>query len=373
MLQYPARLEAPRSDRGRAAGWLLAAACAVPSTPGAAPAADDGPAAVERRVAGEDRNPFEDVMGAVQFAVPAGPGPVPRPAIQVNMAGFARVYSPVPIDAAEADVAIRAALGRRIEAAWDFQEASVREVAGRLREALGVTVVLDDRALEDAGIDQDSFTVTARLSGMTARAALRVLLAPLGLASVTTDETITITTADQARTRLTQVAYPLPRWAGFGDEAGVQSVVDLIQSTVAADTWDIVGGVGCIRVVEAAGEPLLVISQTGDVHDAVERLLRAIHGRTLAEFEAGTPVLKVHPVADAVARADLVERLKDLCNATLGADAEPDAEVTAVAATIVVRSTSPRFHALAAQVIAAVGGHARRGAPPGEAEDPFAE
>ncbi|MFM7107387.1 MAG: hypothetical protein ACKOZU_02095 [Planctomycetaceae bacterium] len=43
--------------------------------------------------------------------------------------------------------------------------------------------------------------------------------------------------------------------------------------------------------------------------------------------------------------------------------ADPAAEITAVAATLAVRSSSARFHALAAQVIAAVAGTQRRPQP----------
>ena len=314
----------------------------------AAPAPESAPEPADEPA----ENPFAEAPAVVPD--PAAWSGLAHP--QVNMAGFTREYRAVPIDVSEADIAIRAVLDRRIDGAWELQDASLRDVVRRLRESLGVAVVLDETALEDSGIDPDEGRVTVRLSGLTGRAALRLLLTPFGLTSIAADEAITVTTLDEASQRLTQVAYPLPRWAGVNREAGNEPYFDLIQSTVAAETWDVVGGPGCIRLVEAAGEPLLVISQTGAVHDAVERLLRAIHDRALAEFAGGQPVLKVHRVADDRARADLEKRLKDLCNATLGDEADPAADVTAVAATLAVRSSSPRFHALAAQVIAAVAG-----------------
>jgi len=323
-----------------------------------------------KRPAAAAADPFGDVVAeavppqaAVPLAQPAAPPPVvpadaPAEVIhpQVNMAGFTREYRAVPLDNAPADIAIRAALGRPLAGGWEFRETPLRDLVAHARTSLGVNVVLDERALEDAGIDPADIQVTARLSGMSVRAALRILLTPFDLACVAADEKLTVTTIEAAQERLVNVAYPLPRWAGFAGQADAQAAVDLIQSTVAADTWDVVGGMGSIRVVDAAGEPLLVVSQTGDVHDAVERMLAAIHGRSLAEFEAERPVLKVHRVADAASREDLTKKLKEICNATLGAEADPDAEVTALAASLTVRSKSPVFHALAAQVIAAVAG-----------------
>lgn len=347
-------------------GWsvrrVVAAVGMMLSAAGVASAADDVPALPGQPAAVEEPPPAGErnqVNAFVPMGVPIFDRPAAPVGVQVNMSGFTREYRPVPIDATEADIAIRAALDGRIEDAWDFREASLREVVGRLSEALRVAVLLDERALDDAGIDTDAPVVTARFTGMTARAALRVLLTPLDLTFVVADETLAVTTREQAQQRLTPVAYPLPRWAGAEGDPAAEQVIDVIQSTVAIETWDTIGGPGSIRVIEAAGEPLLVVNQTADVHDALERLLRAIHGRALAEFEGGARVLKVHRVDDARAREDLAQRLKDLCNETLGVDADQAAEITAVAATLAVRSKSPRFHAMAAQVIAAVAGPRR--------------
>jgi hypothetical protein len=133
-------------------------------------------------------------------------------------------------------------------------------------------------------------------------------------------------------------------------------MIDLIQSTVAPDTWDGVGGPGAIRPLVSAGDPLLVVSQTSEIHDEVENLLRRIHGRLLAEFAGERPVLRVHHVADARARESLQEVLVDLCNTSLGDLGDRAAAVTIVGDSVSVTSTSPEFHALAAQTIAAVAG-----------------
>lgn len=278
---------------------------------------------------------------------------------QVNMAGFGREYRAIPIDATAADAAIRAALRAPMRRLNDFVETPLRVVIDQFGETPGLPVVCDMQALSDAGIDLDATTVTralTRMPGVSLAAALRVVLSDVGLTWIVRDEVLTVTTREKAMENLVVVAYPLPR--GFGDSrpADFQSMIDLIQSTVAVATWDVVGGSGAIRPLEGAGEPLLVVSQTSETHDEVENLLRRVHERLLAEFTTGRPVLRVHRVADRDARVGLADSLKKLCNAALGDLGDGAAEVAVVGDSVSVLSKSPEFHALAAQTIAAVAG-----------------
>jgi general secretion pathway protein D len=59
-----------------------------------------------------------------------------------------------------------------------------------------------------------------------------------------------------------------------GGQANFQPLIDLIQSTVAADTWDAVGGQGAIRPFET--NLSLVVSQTQEVHDQIADLLEQL-------------------------------------------------------------------------------------------------
>lgn len=53
-----------------------------------------------------------------------------------------------------------------------------------------------------------------------------------------------------------------------------QPLKDVIQSTIAPNTWDDVGGEGSISIVDTWG--VAVVSQTQDVHDQIEALLATI-------------------------------------------------------------------------------------------------
>lgn len=276
---------------------------------------------------------------------------------QVNVAGLGRDYRPIRNHATETDEKIRAALAAPCE--WQFKvvETSLRELITRIQAESGLPIVIDVGALNDAGIDLDAVTVTQQVPrSMSIRGALRLLLHDVGLTFIAAHEVLTVTTRDEAHGHPVIVTYPLPR--GFGDSRlpDFESTINLIHSTVAADTWDCVGGTGTIQPLEAAECPLLVVSQTCDVHEEIESLLRGIHERLLAEFSNGKPVVRVHHVASRDARDSLAESLKEVCNDSLGDAGDPDAAVTVVADSVVILSKSPEFQATAGQVIAAVGG-----------------
>lgn len=315
-------------------------------------------------------HPAETAMPALDAV--AAPATEPRAAAapehpQVNMAAFTRAYRPLRVlDAAgktdEAATAIERKLDQVIAEPWDFGECPLQDVVEHLRGALGVPVVLDVKACEAGNVHVDT-PVTFQAQDTTTRFALRGLLDSVDMTWTIMDGVISVTTADQAASSLVIRVYPLP-W-GFAERRPVdaQPLLEAIQTTVAPESWDIVGGPAAIRTVESEGESLLVVRQTCAAHDAIFALLRTLHARGCAEFgdpadpwAKRRPVIRVHRCAEESARADAVLKLKDLCNASLGDAADPAATITVIGASIAVQSRSPEFQALAGQVIAAVGG-----------------
>jgi len=275
----------------------------------------------------------------------------------VSMAGFSREYRPLPLEASENERKILAGLEKPVGRTFDFQGTPLRAVLDQLQKEFHFPIVPDRRALEDAGVGLDVTLMTAKIGGVSLRSALNHILREFGLTWIIADETLTVTTKEKAYERPMVVAYPLPR--AFGDSRAVdfQTVIDLIHSTVAPDAWDTVGGPGAIRPMEQGGDALLVVSQTSDVHGYVEKLLRVMHERNLAEFAAGKPVVRVHHLVSGRGVAtDLSRDLVTVCNGALGDAGDPDATLTVMGDSVAVLSKSPEFHALAAQVVAAVGG-----------------
>lgn len=284
---------------------------------------------------------------------------------QVSRLPLARDYRSVSVgDAAtvEAHEKIDAALARVADAdSMNFTETPLRDVVCQFRECVDVPVVLDQKALEDAGIDLET-PVTFTSQGTTARAALRRILGDLDLTWVVRDESLVITTREQEN--LENRLYPLP-WA-YSTQGAVdfESLIGLIQNTVGGPgAWQEGGGNGAIRPLGEGAAAVLVVSQTGDVHDEIEGLLRGLHERALAEFggphdlpAAKTPTVGVHHVADEAVRGDLARKLVELCNASLPHGADAQAKVTVVGECLAVQSLTPEFHALAGQLIRSVAG-----------------
>lgn len=289
----------------------------------------------------------------------------------VSMAGFSRRYRAIPLQRTDADEAIHAVLTKPIDPSLKLRGTSLRAALSLIQDVHCVAVVIDTQSLADAGIDLEGSTLEQEAAGASLGAALRLVLRPIGLTWLVRDGVLMVTTTDKAQEQLSVVAYPVPRAVGTHRPPDLQDVIDLVQSTVAAPTWDTVGGQGAIRPILRDGVALLIVSQTSEVHEEIENLLRVIHERMLAEFATGQPVLRVHHVADAAARASLADSLTRVCNAALAEAGDAQASVTTIGDAVAVLSKSAEFHVLAAQVIAAVAGLDAERHGPGGPGKPF--
>jgi hypothetical protein len=286
---------------------------------------------------------------------------------QVSRLPLTRDYRSVPVgDAATvaAHARIDAALAKVADAdSTNFIETPLRDVVAQFRGWLQVPVVLDHKGLEDAGLDLDT-PVTFTGQGTTARAALRQLLADLDLTWMVQGESLVVTTKEKAAEHLPIRLYPLPWSYSTQGAIDFQSLIDVIQNTVGGPgAWADGGGNGAIRPLGEGGDAVLVVSQTAEVHDEIEVLLRGLHERALGEFggphdlpAAKTPTVRVHHVADEAVREDLAAKLAELCNAALPHGTDAQAKVTVVGECLAVQSLTPEFHALAGQLIRSVAG-----------------
>ncbi|MFM7290544.1 MAG: hypothetical protein ACKO6B_04845 [Planctomycetia bacterium] len=313
--------------------------------------------------------PVEAAQAAAEEAAPppAEEQPLPLRTIhrQVSRLPFNREFRVVPVgDAAtvEAYEKIGEALQRPLEAQMTFAETPLRDVVETFRETLGVPVLVDRRAFEDAGIDLD-LLITFKSHGTTARAALRHILGALDLGWIIRDESLVITTKDAAAQVADVRLYPLPLSSCTQPVADLRSLVELVQNAVAPQTWNTVGGEGSIQPCGDGAATGLLVRQTMEAHAEVEGLLRGLHERELAEFDAagdgsgaGAPTVRVYQVADEATRDDLARKLVELCNDALPQGRDPRARVTVVGGSLAVHAATPEFHALAGQLIRAVAG-----------------
>lgn len=165
----------------------------------------------------------------------------------------------------------------------------ITQIIEDLREQTATNILIDENSLRDIGLDT-SIETHIVCEKITMRSALRHLLRPHGLIFVLQDEVILITTPDKASEYIITRVYKLEDiLIKCVDENGVpcysqadnKPIIDLITNTVDPKSWQVVGGVGTCEIFMTPRGPLLVVSQSPDVHEKVLHLLAilATHGR----------------------------------------------------------------------------------------------
>lgn len=166
----------------------------------------------------------------------------------------------------------------------EFSGAPLNEVVNFVRDEYNIEVQLDLPALDDLGISSEEH-IDVNLRNISLGAALRILLRQLDLTYVIDNEVLLITSEEEALTRLQVAVYPVgdilaAKEADIGGEAAnhqperMELLIDVIISTVAADTWVDNGGPDAEICPLQPG--LLVVSQTQDVHRQIAYLLNAL-------------------------------------------------------------------------------------------------
>jgi len=176
---------------------------------------------------------------------------------------------------------------------WEFIEQPLAEVAAVVSDTAGIDVVLDRPALDDHGIPGD-VPVTASTQGIRLRSFLNLTLRDLGLTWELRDNAMWITTPEATEERLSVRTYPVTDLVRVCPAPGewaydYNSVIDAITSTIAPESWDHVGGPGAIEGIYGA----LVVSQTRDVQDRIERLLAGLR-KAVEQFKR--PGESTHPI-----------------------------------------------------------------------------
>ncbi len=156
----------------------------------------------------------------------------------------------------------------------DFTESSLRELVEWLRDRNGLSVLVHERALNDAGV-----SLAEPLSDRIDNQPLYLLLNRLQQIEVAwymEKGMLHLTSEEEVLTRIVTQAYNVSDLIDSGID--VDSLIDTIVSTIAADTWaENGGGEGEIRAI---GD-VLFVSQNDRVLSQVAALLEALrsHGR----------------------------------------------------------------------------------------------
>lgn len=155
-------------------------------------------------------------------------------------------------------------------------DVTLSQLAATLEQEYGVPVLLDSMALDGAGVAAET-KCGVECKNISLRSAIRLLLRSLELTFFVRDGVLVFTTTDEVSNELYTRVYNVadlvvstPKYPDF-DEL-IESITSAIQPT----SWTDVGGTGQIQEYESPFAKALVISQTADAFEEIDRHLAAL-------------------------------------------------------------------------------------------------
>jgi hypothetical protein len=168
---------------------------------------------------------------------------------------------------------VQKALGKPVD--LKLMDASLEAVVKELGKQVSLTIHIDDRALEEVGMDASDLKISKALNGLSLRSVLRNVLRELDLTYMYYEGVLMITTPEMAEGNLVTTIYEVVDLIGTDEsrpeEFDYDTLIELITTTVHPESWDEVGGPGSISGYRGA----LVLSQTVEVHEDIAQLLAA--------------------------------------------------------------------------------------------------
>lgn len=171
-----------------------------------------------------------------------------------------------------AEQQIHQALARYIDV--DLRDATLEEIV-RFLNSVGVPSRLDVRSLEDAGLGAET-AVEFQQSGLPLRWSLDLLLNQLDLTWTIQHGVFLITTPETAEDQTKTVLYDVTSLVIHDGFADFDALIEVIES-ISPDSWEDVGGAASIREFQLGDQGVLVISQTGPIHETIARFLESLH------------------------------------------------------------------------------------------------
>ncbi|MCH7726559.1 MAG: hypothetical protein IH991_08790 [Planctomycetes bacterium] len=169
------------------------------------------------------------------------------------------------------------------------------DVVQQLGKPAGITVLIDNRALDSVGLDADKVKITRHLEGISLRSTLNLILRELELTWTIRDGALVVTTYEeveaQMRTEIINVADIIEALHGDYD-----TLVEVITTSVEPESWDEVGGPGSVEPYRGT----LIVSQTQEVLEVIKSLLETLRAaRKMAHADKAPPVVSLQTLGAA--------------------------------------------------------------------------
>jgi len=161
---------------------------------------------------------------------------------------------------------------------FTFKATPLKEAVAQIGKHFDLSIVLDLRALSDAGVDVDT-PISCELRDASPQLALETMLGPVEATWIFSNEMIQVTTRDDAVTEMLTYIYPVPELiesatGKTSDSGQFDALIEVITTTIAPNTWNEVGGPGTITSFPNTSS--LAVGQTRDRHEEISRLLAGL-------------------------------------------------------------------------------------------------
>ncbi|UUO05489.1 hypothetical protein M4951_19170 [Blastopirellula sp. J2-11] len=288
-------------------------------------------------------------------------------------------YDPTPMDAVpHVDAAALPKLRASLDhvGAAKLVDTPLIEVAAYLSHLTGSRVLINNRAMEDAGISLE-LPVTCDFEKASTRVILDTLSQEHELGYVLENESILITTPENAESHMVVKVYPvrdlidsrrdldhrrilvLGHGLGGGgyyfdaDQPDFDSLIDAICGSIEPNSWDIWGGPASIAPFQISDA--LVIAQTEQNHDKIAQLLYEVRTKRqprpemspAAKANLAEPVLIRYPIPLDDDGNDAIGKLAQLLTLEVAAEAwnNETLYVVSLGKTTLLVKQSPETHA----------------------------
>ncbi len=193
--------------------------------------------------------------------------------------GAGEEAEPKPVKPANKEREIKRKLAKPVSA--HFTGCPFQDAIARLREANGINIVLDYRALQEEGIDLKR-PVFLKLEHASLKAALHLMLQQVDLGYVIKDEVVFVTTPSACRGRLKVEIYKVRDLIDDEEvgkllcwnEPGHEPLIRMLTASVLPHSWTAAGGPGTIEYYAPAKS--LVVNQTIEGHEQFRAMLGSL-------------------------------------------------------------------------------------------------